>query len=196
MTEISGRANEVDGSPVVPRRIRWPEDNELVLRFFSEYREWVADHRDPAPSSRARVQQGLALIDRLIADLPRTYRPPHGDILLWSKGEHVVACGALRELEPGVGEIRRIYVRADYRGGKFGHPFVRALIVRARELGFGTVRADTLSTMHGAIEFYEELGFRRVAAYWPHPASGALFFERAVEPRGTTGRTADRPKSR
>jgi carbonic anhydrase len=128
------------------------------------------------------VTEGLALIDRLIAELPRSYEPPKGDILLWSEGERVVACGALRELTHGVGEIRRVYVRADYRGGEFGGPFVRALIARARELGFETVRADTLPTMRGAIEFYQELGFHPVSAFWPHPAAGALFFERAVDP--------------
>ena len=124
------------------------------------------------------VQPGLALVDRLIEELPGAYGPPRGDVLLWFREESVVACGALRELEPKVGEIKRIYIRPDFRGKGFGHPFVRALVDRARELGYERLRADTLSTMTAAIEFYQESGFRRIPAYWTHPATGALFFER------------------
>lgn len=163
------------------RRVRWEHDVDSVRALFLAYRDWVSDHRDPSPASEERVAAGLALIDRLVADLVREYSPPHGDILLWLDGDAVVACGALRELKPGIAEIRRVHIRADYRGGEFGQPFVRALIARARELGFERVRADCLPTMQGAIEFYTDLGFRPVAAYWPHPAEGALFFERAVD---------------
>ena len=196
MTETRGRTDGDDGPSAARRSMRWSKDSEVVRRLFAEYRQWVADHRDFAPSSQDRVTEGLTLIDRLIAGLPRMYEPRHGDILLWSEGENVVACGALRELEPGVGEIRRVYVRGDYRGGQFGRPFVRALIARAQELGFETLRADTLPTMRGAIEFYEELGFRPVSAFWPNPAAGALFFERAVEPEGATPRVSGKGQGR
>ncbi len=125
---------------------------------------------------------GLTLVDRLIAELPGAYGPPRGEVLLWHERDEVVACGALRELEPGIGEIRRIHVRPDYRGREFGLPFVRALIDRARSLGYVTLRADTLPTMQAAIEFYQELGFHRVGPFWPHPAANALFFERAIAP--------------
>ena len=163
------------------RRVRWPEDLGTVKRLFGEYRLWLADHHDAATSSQSRVKAGLGLIDKLLSDLPGVYGPPRGDILLWFEQESVVACGALRELEPGIGEIKRIYVRADYRGKTFGHPFVQAMIARARELKYERVRVDTLPTMRSAIEFYQELGFRPIAAFWPHPAAGALFFEREVD---------------
>lgn len=195
MTETDGRTDEGNGPSVPARSVRWPEDSEAVRRMFTEYRQWVADHGDPDASSHGRVVEGLALIDRIIEELPRAYAPPHGDILLWSDGKGVVACGALRELEPGAGEIRRIYIRADYRGGEFGRPFVRALIDRARELRFHTVRADTLPSMQAAIEFYQELGFRRIPAFWPHPAADALFFERAVDPDPMSGGTGKKRKS-
>lgn len=124
------------------------------------------------------MRSGLALVDRLITELPGAYGPPRGDVLLWFESDQLVACGALRELESKVGEIKRISIRPDYRGKAFGHPFVRALIDRARGLGYEQLRVDTLPTMTAAIEFYQELGFRPTAAFWPHPAAGALFFER------------------
>lgn len=181
MTETPQPPSFEGGPTAVARRVRWPEDLDVTRRLFVEYRQWLADHRDPAPEAQDRVKAGLGLVDRLISELPREYGPAHGDILLWFERTSVVACGALRELEPGIAEIRRIYVRGDYRGKEFGRPFVIALIDLARTLHFKRIRADALSTMYAAIEFYEELGFHRVPAYWPYPAAGALFFEREVD---------------
>jgi GNAT superfamily N-acetyltransferase len=74
-----------------------------------------------------------------------------------------------------------LYVREDHRGGEFGRRLTGALIDRARELGYRRVRADTLPSMRAAIQFYQELGFDPIPAYWPHPVPGALFFEYKVE---------------
>ncbi len=159
------------------RPVDWTGDRDMVRRFFSEYREWLAAHSDPAEESRLRVNEGMSLIDRLIAGLPGSYGPPQGDVLLWFEGGNVVACGALRDLEPTVAEFKRLYVRPDHRGGTFGLPFVRELKSRARALGYEKLRTDTLPTMAGAIEFLEESNFHRIPSYWPHPVAGAVFFE-------------------
>ena len=165
-------------SPI--RSANWPADLSTVRELFRGYRQWLADHQDRSSGAEPRVRAGLGLVDELIANLPGAYGPPAGDVLLWSKGDAVVACGALRELEPRVGDIKRVFVRPDYRGKEFGHPYVRALIDRARELGYQSLKVDTLPTMAAAIEFYQEMGFRPTAAYWPHPVAGALFFERRL----------------
>jgi ribosomal protein S18 acetylase RimI-like enzyme len=116
----------------------------------------------------------------LIAGLPGAYGPPRGEIILaFAKGE-VVACGALRQLAQEVGEIQRVYVRADHRGPGFGPRLTRALLVRARQLRYKRVRVDTLPTMFAAIQFYQEMGFKPIPPYWPHPVPGALFFEYTV----------------
>jgi len=98
-------------------------------------------------------------------------------MLLWFAEDGLVACGGLREVDAKVGEIKRIYIRPDFRGKTFGRVFVRTLMDRARDLGFRSLRADTLPTMRAAIEFYQELGFGPISAYWPHPVAGALFYE-------------------
>ncbi len=170
-----------DGQPrATVRRVSWPGDLDIVRRLFQEYRGWLADHQDPASASVSKVGAGLALIDRLIVELPGAYGPPGGDILLWLEDDRVVACGALREIEPRVGELKRIYVRSDYRGKAFGIPFVQAILRRARQLGYQKLKVDTLPSMAAAIEFYQKSGFRPTAPFWPHPVAGALFFEREI----------------
>jgi GNAT superfamily N-acetyltransferase len=173
------------------RRVNWSKDLDTVRRLFQDYRQWLADHRDTSASAESSVKDGLGLIDKQVAALPGPYGPPRGDIILAFVGEAVVACGALRELEPKVGEIKRIYVRADHRGPGFGPILTNTLLDRARELGYERIRVDTLPTMAAAIQFYQELGFVPIPAYWSHPASGALFFEYRTD-KPTTARRPSR----
>jgi GNAT superfamily N-acetyltransferase len=180
------------------RRVNWPKDTDTVRRLFQGYRQWLADHSDTASSAESSVRAGLREIDRQLAELREVYGPPHGEVILaFARGE-VVACGALRELETKVGEIKRVYVRADHRGPEFGPRLTLALLDRARELGYERVRVDTLPTMAAAIQFYPEMGFEPIPAYWPHPVRGALFFECKLgktepTPRRDGAREAERP---
>jgi ribosomal protein S18 acetylase RimI-like enzyme len=175
--EVRERHNPESYRGTTLRRVNWSKDIDTVRRLFQDYRQWLADHRDTAASADSKVKTGLGQIDQQISELPGAYGPPRGEIILAFAKEAVVACGALRGLEPKVGEIKRIYVRADHRGPGFGPRLTRALLRRARQLGYERVRVDTLPTMAAAIQFYQELGFAPVPAYWPHPARGALFFE-------------------
>ncbi|MCI4347677.1 MAG: GNAT family N-acetyltransferase [Thermoplasmata archaeon] len=159
------------------RNVNWPEDIDTVRRLFRDYRQWLADHLEPPVSATSSLPVGLGRIDKEIAELPGVYGPPNGEIILAFERKALVACGALRELEPGVGEIKRVYVRADHRGKGFGPRLTRALLNRAREIGYKRVRVDTLPSMAAAIEFYQEMGFKPIPAYWPNPVPGALFFE-------------------
>jgi ribosomal protein S18 acetylase RimI-like enzyme len=157
------------------RRVNWSKELDIVSRLFQEYREWIADHVEESSGSSA--EEGLGQIDKLIAELPGAYGPPRGEVILAFAQDSVAACGALRELEPKIGEIKRVYVRADHRGPGFGPRLTRALLDRARELGYERVRVDTLPTMYSAIEFYQEMGFVPIPAYWPHPVPDSRFFE-------------------
>jgi len=159
------------------RRVIWSKDIDTVRRLFQDYRHWLADHRDPASAS---ANVGLGEVDQQIAELPGAYGPPGGEVILALVKHTVVACGVLRGLDSKIAEIKRIYVRADHRGPGFGPRLTGALLDRARELGYERVRVDTLSTMAGAVQFYRDMGFEPIPAYWPHPAPGALFFEYRV----------------
>jgi len=177
----ASRRHNLDSKPrTTLRRVNWQSDIATVRRLFTDYREWLADHADPAASFDSGGETGLGIVDKLIAGLPGAYGPPRGDVILAFAGDVVVACGALRELEPKVGEIKRVYVRADHRGPGFGPRLTQAVLDRAKELRYARVRVDTLGSMTAAIEFYQEMGFVPIPGYWPHPSPGALYFEYTV----------------
>ncbi len=185
-----------DYSETVIRPVSWSKQLGVVRRLFREYRDWMAEHAGLGIDSGATVPIGIAALDRELGELPGPYGPPRGDVLLAFHRAELVACGAVREFEPGVGEIKRIYVRADHRGPVFGPRFARASLDRARELGYERVRVDALSTMEAAIHFYQELGFEPIPAYWAHPVPGALFFEWSARALSSPERPSNAARSR
>jgi ribosomal protein S18 acetylase RimI-like enzyme len=104
----------------------------------------------------------------------------YDSILLARDGEEIVGCVALRRLEDGVCEMKRLYVRPAGRGTGAGRALVLASIARARELGYATMRLDTLPTMDAARTLYLSLGFRPIERYNDNPIEGVLFFELAL----------------
>ena len=98
-------------------------------------------------------------------------------ILVARDGEELVGCVALRLLEGGACEMKRLYVQPGARGSGIGRALVEASIVKARELGYTAMRLDTLARMDAARALYLSLGFRPVERYNDNPIEGTLFFE-------------------
>jgi ribosomal protein S18 acetylase RimI-like enzyme len=93
------------------------------------------------------------------------------------KDENLVGCVAMRKLEEGICEMKRLYVRSEFRGAGAGRELANALIAEARSIGYGKMRLDTLPIMREAQQLYRVLGFREIPAYQKNPTPGALFFE-------------------
>jgi DNA-binding MarR family transcriptional regulator/GNAT superfamily N-acetyltransferase len=90
---------------------------------------------------------------------------PHGTFLLAIGDGEPVACGGVQPLGDGVGEIKRMWVDAGWRGAGLGSRMLRALEDAAAGLGHHTVRLDTNSTLVEAIALYERAGYRPIERY-------------------------------
>jgi ribosomal protein S18 acetylase RimI-like enzyme len=112
-----------------------------------------------------------------LAELPGRYAPPEGRLFLAKQGDALAGCVALRPIEEGACEMKRLYVRPAHRGQGVGRRLARTVINAAREIGYQRMRLDTLGTMKEAIGLYESLGFRRTAPYYHNPSSCAVFME-------------------
>jgi ribosomal protein S18 acetylase RimI-like enzyme len=109
--------------------------------------------------------------------LPGKYAPPGGTILLALSDGKAAGCVAMRSLSKEVSEMKRLFIRPQYRGCAMGRELAKAIIDQARSAGYSAMRLDTIDTMGSAISLYRSLGFREIPAYCYNPLPGALFFE-------------------
>jgi ribosomal protein S18 acetylase RimI-like enzyme len=138
-----------------------PEDAEALRDLFREYFAWLGP------------EGWFSDVEAELAALPGGYDA----ILVARDREEIMGCVAVRPLAEGACEMKRLYVRSSARGSGAGRALVEASIIRARKLGYRTMRLDTLPTMDAARALYLSLGFRRVERYNDNPIEGVLFFE-------------------
>jgi ribosomal protein S18 acetylase RimI-like enzyme len=112
-----------------------------------------------------------------LAGLPGDYAPPRGRLLLAFHEDQAAGCVALRELEDGVCEMKRLYVRPAFRDLHAGRALVEAILREAREIGYARMRLDTVPAMERARALYRRLGFREIPPYRYNPIPGTAFME-------------------
>jgi GNAT superfamily N-acetyltransferase len=123
-----------------------------------------------AEAARVCAAQGG---DDELAGLPGAYAPPAGSLLLAELGGVAAGCVALRALDAGRCEMKRLYVRAAFRGAGLAGLLIERVIAHARALGYREMYLDTLPEMRAARLMYDMLGFRACAPYLPEPTPGA-----------------------
>lgn len=112
-----------------------------------------------------------------LSQLAHRYGPPAGGMVLAYVGGTAAGCCALRPLadtdHTNACEMKRLYVRPDYRKLGLGHALVDAVLESARMAGYSCVLLDTLDEMEAARALYEEMGFFEVPPYVQSPIPGA-----------------------
>ncbi len=164
-------ASDVHQSQATPsaaidlRQAQTPEDLRLARELFREYADWL------------KVDLCFQGFDEELAGLPGKYAPPAGRLLLARADGAAAGCIALRPLEPGVGEVKRMYVRPAFRRRGIARALADALVAQARAIGYQRLRLDTLSFMRDAGALYRSLGFVEIAPYYHNPLQGTIYLE-------------------
>lgn len=115
-----------------------------------------------------------------VATLPGDYAPPAGRLVLAFVEGRIAGCVALRKIGEGVAEMKRLYVRPEFRGMKLGRRLAEAVLHEAGSIGYAAIRLDTLSTMKEAQALYVSMGFSDIPPYNDHPIAGTRFMEKRL----------------
>ena len=102
-------------------------------------------------------------------------------VWLAEEGGRVVGCIALRKLagRKGCGEIKRLYVRPEFRGNGAADLLLQTLEEYAKEFGYEWLYLDTAADMKAAARFYEKKGFERCERYNENPQA-AIFMRKPI----------------
>jgi ribosomal protein S18 acetylase RimI-like enzyme len=141
----------------------WPDDRATVAALFGEYVASLAE------------DISFQNVDDELATLPGKYARPAGTVLIAWDGADAAGAIAYRMVEPGVCEMKRLYVRPAFRGSGLGRELAQELIDDARTCGYRTMLLDTLASMSSARALYRDLGFVPVAAYYDNPLPGVAY---------------------
>ncbi len=146
------------------RQARTANEIEIVGQLFREYEAFLG------------VDLDFQSFEEELAGLPGKYQCPDGELLIGQEGNQVLGCVALRRLDEHSCEMKRLYVRPEGRGTGLGRQLAEAIIASARDLGYATMRLDTLGRLSEAMQLYESLGFRKTEAYYDNPLSGVVYW--------------------
>jgi len=114
--------------------------------------------------------------------LPGPYVAPRGALWLAQAGDAAIGCVALRPLQEGMGEVKRMYVDGAWRGKGVGRALLEALIAHARTVGYHHLRLGTISEMTAARSLYRTLGFVPIERYRADEIVDTEFYELDLTP--------------
>lgn len=143
-----------------------------VIRLFTEYTDSI-------------LTKGTEVIECLdsqhyndeVRDLSEKYGLPNGRLYLAYLNGHITGCVALRRLDDTCCEMKRLYVRSEYRGNHIGKALIEQIIADAKQIGYQHMRLDTFPFMDSAIQMYRQYGFYEIERYNDNPASTAVFMQ-------------------
>lgn len=143
-----------------------PEDIDHARTLFKEYEAWL------------QVDLCFQSFEKELAELPGKYAPPDGRLLLANVDGKIAGCVALREIGEGTCEIKRLFLRDEFRGLGLGRKLAESIIGEAAQIGYERMRLDTLpAQMADAIKLYRSLGFSEIEPYYNNPVPGAKFMQ-------------------
>jgi ribosomal protein S18 acetylase RimI-like enzyme len=142
-----------------------PTRVSVVQELFREYQAEI------------NVDLSFQDFDSELDSLPGVYSPPRGRLYVATVDSVPAGCIGLRPLKDDRCEMKRLFIRPQFRGLKLGRFLSERVIDDARAIGYTSMVLDTLPSMRQAKALYRSLGFREIAPYRFNPIPGTAYME-------------------
>ncbi|KAJ9652568.1 hypothetical protein H2198_008180 [Neophaeococcomyces mojaviensis] len=149
---------------IVP--VRSDQDLKDTIALFYQYAKWLD------------LNLNFQNFDAEMAAMPGKYAPPNGELFLARNNEgEPVGCVAVRPLDDGICEMKRLFVVDSAKGLGLGKALVSAVVEAGRKLGYRDMCLDTLPRMTAAINMYRSFGFVETPPYYVTPLPRTVFLK-------------------
>ena len=119
--------------------------------------------------------------DEELKDPLKKYGLPDGDLMLAYWNDEVAGCIALTKMkDAGACEMKRLYVRPEFRKNKIGRVLIEELLSSAKQKDYQRMRLDTFLKLESAVYLYRQFGFENISAYYNNPLAGVLYMDKQL----------------
>jgi len=142
------------------------EEFEIGKKLFEEY------------ADELNVDLSFQNFSKELGAIGEQYNKPSGGLLLAFYDTLPVGCAGIRRLDDHTAELKRMYIKDEYRGLKIGVSLLQHAINLAKTLHYKKLRLDTLAGMTKAQQLYQSFGFYEIPAYRHNPLAGTIYMEK------------------
>ena len=146
------------------------EHREDMALLYQEYNELLL-RTDPDFEACLAMQN----FEREIEDLPVKYAPPQSMLLIVYEGDVPAACAGIKYFDPGICELKRMYVRPAFRNRGLGRQLCELMFQEAQQRGYEKMYLDTMPGLASAVRMYRGFGFYEIAKYYPNPVENVIY---------------------
>ena len=145
------------------------EEYNLAKSLFLEY------------ASELNIDLSFQDFNDEINNLKVQYSPPGGILLIgYTHNHYPVGCFGIRRLDAFYCELKRMYLKNEFRGRGIGDQMILLAIDQSTRLNYHYIRLDTLPSMTAAISLYGKYGFYEIPPYRFNPIEGSIYLEKKL----------------
>ena len=119
-------------------------------------------------------------LEEELKDLVSKYSYPNGRMLLAFYNHQPVGCVAFYKHDENRCEMKRLYVKEEYRHLKIGETLAKNIIELAKLDGYKEMVLDTITPLTAAIHLYQKLGFKETSPYYHNPMDDVIYMKKEL----------------
>jgi ribosomal protein S18 acetylase RimI-like enzyme len=152
----------------VCKKLETQEEILMAKNLILEYIQWLD------------TDLAFQNIEDELKNFPQKYEPPEGEFIIAKDSDAVIGCVAIKKLENRICEMKRLFVKDEYKSMGIGKKLVERIIEESKIKNYKKMRLDTLQTMEAALNLYYKNGFYEIEGYYHNPNEGVVYLEKLL----------------